>query len=337
MDIDNLYQQLTEYRFESTPPGGDYLREELVRTMEIMKNLPLSVRPAMTDGNPGGLVNLSVNVPTLIIPDLHGRRDFFFKAVTLPLYQGKSFLELMSEDRGNVVCVGDAFHGEAPVKERWERAYREFSDNYRKTRAIDDEMTDNLRLLQMILEVKSYYPLNFFFLKGNHENIANETGSGNYGFRKFVHEGEMVRLWVTRFLGDDCFSALYDYEKLLPLAARGDGFLVTHAEPEQVYTREQIIHAYENDEVIYGLTWTSNGEAEEGSVAGTLESFFPGRSESICFGGHRPTSSGYALRSDKRFVQINSPVTYPVAIVRQGEGFDPEEQIIKLPMDKLEV
>ncbi len=337
MDINNLINQLTEYCSVSVPPEGESLQEELSDIMEIMTNLPLSVRPTMENGRPGGLVSLSLNIPTLIIPDLHGRRDFFYKALTTPLYRGKNFLELMSEDRGNVVCVGDAFHGEAPVKDRWEKAYKEFSENYRKTKAIDQEMTDNLRLLQMIIEVQSYYPLNFFFLKGNHENIDNETGAGNYGFRKFVYEGEMVRLWVSRFLGDSCFTALYNYEKLLPLAARGDGFLVTHAEPDQVYTEEQIISAYENDEVIYGLTWTNNGDAEPGSVSGTLENLFPGRPESICFGGHRPAAGGYALRSENRFIQINSPISYPVAIVRQGEGFNPEDQIINLPMDNLEV
>ena len=333
MESQILKEQLEEYLSSSDPPEGSALGGDLTNTMQVMNSLPSSLRPRSNNSLPGGLVNLSLNIPTLIIPDLHGRRDFFYKAMNLPLYQGRNFLELLSEGRGNVVCVGDAFHGEAPVRERWEQAYREFSENYKSTRAIDQEMTDNLRLLQMILAVTALHPLNFFFLKGNHENIANETGYGNYGFRKFVQEGEMVRLWTERFLGTDCFSSLYTYEKTLPLVARGDGFMVTHAEPEEIYTVDEIINAAENEEVIYGLTWTNNGDAVPGSVGGTLENLFPGRKDTICFGGHRPVPGRYALRSDNRFIQINSPVSYPVAIVRRGEDFNPDEQIVQLPMD----
>jgi hypothetical protein len=191
-------------------------------------------------------------------------------------------------------------------------------------------MNDNLRLLEMIMLVKRSYPERFFFLKGNHENIANEMGEGNYPFRKFVLEGEMVKRWTEDFLGEECFRLLYEYEKLLPLAVRGDGFLVTHAEPLRAFSEEELINAYEDDDVLYGLTWTDNGEAEEGSVAGTLENFFPGRPDTVCFGGHRPVGGLYDLRGGQRYVQINHPVAQIVAFVRRGEDFSPEEQIIRI-------
>ena len=328
-----LAQKLKKLRDAKTPPGCDILEGELHTIIGLMSSPSWNVRPLDDSAAPGGLVRLEPNLPSLVIPDLHGRRDFFYRALTLPLYQGRNFLDLLAEKRGNVVCVGDAFHGEAPVRERWKAAYDEFLTGFRKRRAMNHEMADNLRLLQMIFSVMQEYPENFFFLKGNHENIDNELGRGNYPFRKFVNEGEMVKVWTRLFLGDNCLALLKQYENLLPLVAEGDGFLVTHAEPQRGFSRLEIINAYSDDDVLYGLTWTDNGEAQRGSVADTLESFFPERKGSICFGGHRPVNGFFALRNEDRYVQINHPVAQLVAIVRRGEDFFPDEQIVRLNTD----
>ena len=105
-----------------------------------------------------------------------------------------------------MVCVGDAFHGEAPVRDRWNEAYKEYLDGFRRGKAMAAEMADNLRLLEMVILLKLRFPRRFFFLKGNHENIANELGEGNYPFRKFVREGEMVTRWTMDFLGKSASS-----------------------------------------------------------------------------------------------------------------------------------
>jgi hypothetical protein len=328
-----LSQKLKKLRDAKTPPGCDVLEGELQNILDLMSSLTWGIRPPDDLMAPGGLVRLEPNIPTLVIPDLHGRRDFFYRALTLPLYQGRNFLDLLDEKRGNVVCLGDAFHGEAPVRERWRAAYDEFLTGFRKHRAMNHEMADNLRLLEMIFSVMQEYGEHFFFLKGNHENIDNEMGRGNYPFRKFVNEGEMVKVWAQRFLGDKCMALLKRYERLLPLAAEGDGFLVTHAEPERGFSRQEIINAYRDDDVLYGLTWTDNGDAQPGSVAETLDSFFPDRKESICFGGHRPVNGYFALRNEDRYVQINHPVAQLAAIIRRGEDFRPEEQIVRLDTD----
>ncbi|WP_319561317.1 metallophosphoesterase [Marispirochaeta sp.] len=321
---------MKKLRDSKSPPGCDVLEGELQSAIGIFNSLSWKVRPPDDSFGPGGLVRLLPNLPTLIIPDLHGRRGFFYQALTMPLFQGGSFLELLYEKKGSVVCVGDAFHGESPVRERWNEAYDEFLTGFKKRKAMNHEMADNLGLLQMILTLMQLFPENFFFLKGNHENIDNEFGRGNYPFRKFVNEGEMVKLWTQRFLGDNCLQLLKQYENLLPLAAEGDGFLVTHAEPAQGFSRDKIINAYRNDDVLYGLTWTDNGEAQSGSVAETLASFFPGRDRSICFGGHRPVNGYFSLRNGDRYIQINHPVAELVALVRRGEDFNPAEQIVRI-------
>jgi hypothetical protein len=61
--------------------------------------------------------------------------------------------------------------------------------------------------------------------------------------------------------------------------------------------------------VVYGLTWTDNDSAEEGSVKRMLDHYLgDGASEwGYYFGGHRPVSGSYNLRAGGRFVQIHDP------------------------------
>ncbi len=321
---------LARLRDSASTPKGAALATELRKTIDSLNGLSDEIRPAADSGMPGSLISLKSGLPTLIIPDLHGRRDFLYNALTIPLVKGDSFLRMLAQGTANVVCVGDAFHGEARVRGRWSLAYVEFMEGFVKHGSMDQEMSDNLRLLQMILVLLQSFPENFFFLKGNHENIANEMGEGNYPFRKFVNEGEMVKVWTEKFLGKECFDLIYDYEKTLPLAAVGERFLVTHAEPVRTFSRKELINAYEDDEVLYGLTWTDNEAAEEGSVEQTLDNLFPDHPSALCFGGHRPVNGLYALRASDRYIQINHPSEEIAAVVFRGEDFIPHKQIIRI-------
>ena len=85
-----------------------------------------------------------------------------------------------------------------------------------------------------------------------------------------------------------------------------------------------------NPDIISGLTWTDNEQAETGSVAHTLDAFFPGDRSSVMFGGHRPVPDTYLLHQMGRYVQINTPNRHVVAVIRSVEDFAPERDIIEL-------
>jgi len=289
------------------------------------------VRPPDSRGRPGGLVLLPVVEYVVIVPDLHARGDFLRAVIRTVVPGGSTTVEAdMNAGRAAVVCVGDAFHAEVRAIDRWRIAYREFLRGNVRSPAMDEEMSESLDLLLEVARLQTLYPLHFHFLKGNHENIANEWNDGNFPFRKFALEGEMVREWTLLALGRDLFNRIYRWEKCLPLAARGDRFLVTHAEPVRSYSPDEIVDAYMDPATIVGLTWTDNGQAEPDSVAGTLESFFPGVPGTRIFGGHRPVPDRYALRQDGRYVQINTPGKWVVAVHRSSDGFDAERDIIQL-------
>ena len=195
---------------------------------------------------------------------------------------------------------------------------------------MDEEMAEGLDVLEVVARFQIAYPANFHFLKGNHENIANEHGEGNFPFRKYAYEGDMVREWILEFAGEELLDAIYRWEKALPLAAVGNRFLVAHAEPRNAYTPRDIIDAYMQPDVIAGLTWTDNGQAEPDSAADTLAGFFPGDNGSLMFGGHRPVPGLYLLHQGGRYVQINTPGRWAVAMLRSIEDFEPERDIIEL-------
>ncbi len=287
-------------------------------------------RPRDRRGLPGGLVYLSDAEYYVIVPDLHARMDFFRAVMGWSYRGGRTVLEDLAFGRAQVVCVGDAFHSEARGRERWNKALGEYRGGWKRHRNMDEEMRENLGLLEMICLVKSWFPRNFHFLKGNHENIDNEMGHGNYPFRKFVEEGDMVKSWMLRFYGEETVRRVYYWEKSLPHMAAGENFLVTHCEPSRDFYRDEVINANIFPDVIYGLTWVDNDQAQPGSAAGTLREFFGKAADARIFGGHRPVIGRFALRQEGAFVQINTPNDWVVAAFTGMEGFDPETNIIKI-------
>ncbi|MDC7225705.1 MAG: metallophosphoesterase [Spirochaetales bacterium] len=309
-------------------PEADALQNNLEAAISTM--LHENNRPRTRSGKAGSLVRLSPGGYYIIVPDLHGRTGFFNTVMNWKGFSGRTVLTDMEEGFARVICVGDAFHSEIRGKKRWGRAMQEWIGGYKKHRNIDQEMKENLGLLEMIATVKTAFPDNFHFLKGNHENIANEQAEGNFPFRKYAHEGEMVKLWVQMFMGMDVFDTIYKWEKTLPLLAEGPDFLVCHSEPGRVIGRDEVINAYDNSEVIYSLTWTDNDRAESGSAAGTLNNFDKHIPASRIFGGHRAVKGLYSSRQDGRYIQINRPDKWLIAAFTDMQVFNPERDIIRL-------
>ncbi|MBI9103489.1 MAG: metallophosphoesterase [Spirochaetales bacterium] len=311
-------------------PELSELLEVLSGGIETLRNENPVIRPVGRGGSPGGLVRLKPECYYVIIPDLHGRLDFFHGVMSWTGFSGQPVISDMAEGRAQVICVGDAFHSESRGRERWQKALKEYAGGFKKHKHMDREMGENLGLLEMINLVKITYPEHFHFLKGNHENIANEKGEGNFPFRKYAYEGEMVKHWVQNILGMEAFDLIYRWEKALPLLAEGAGFLVTHCEPGRTLTPAEVINCYENPDVIFNLTWIDNNQAEPGSTAGTLKSFGKDIQTGRIFGGHRPVKGYYDLRQDGLYVQINTPNEWVIAAFGNILEFLPDKNIVCL-------
>lgn len=333
--IHELEERLGSIAAMDTPPTPAELTDVVSAGVAAMGEEGESTRPPDEEGSPGGLVYLVRDTPTVVLPDIHGRRELIMATMEFSLSPwgvDMRLIDALAEAEAQLVFVGDYVHGEGRAIERWNRAYEEYRGGYSRREAMDLEMTESLGVVMMVAALKDSFPRMVHGLKGNHENISNEYREGNYPFRKFVDEGAMVADYMDRFYAGDAVSSVYRFEKSLPLMAVGRNFLVSHAEPVRPFTPGEIVNGLRSEEVVAGLTWTANGQAAPGSVGETLSHFFRGESEQAYhFGGHRPIESRYALRAQGRYVQLHNPDRYIAAILPADGTIDLERDVEELP------
>ena len=328
MKSEILKKSLNSIYSRKAVPDRNMLFEKLQTVTDILFNEPENIRPRNNDDFPGGLLRIK-NLPAFIIPDLHGRVDFLLTLLASS-FKGNNIFNMLDKGEIQIICLGDAMHGERRAAERWINAAREYNSGYKNHELMDMEITESFSVLETVLDLKTAYPDRFHFLKGNHENIRNIEDGGNHPFRKFASEGEMTKKYVEKFYGEDFIESLYIYEKQLPLLAAGSSYLVSHAEPGIFYPEDMIINSFLYPDLVHDLTWTANDEAEEGSVDRMLESFFGTSENTVYFGGHRINYSLYNLRANGKFIQINNPSEFAAAYIENGNSFLPDRDIFFL-------
>ena len=237
------------------------------------------------------------------------------------------------------MSVGDILHTERGTRERWAAAQIEFLRDIFTGPAISAEMQEGLSLLCALLELKKAFPAYVHILKGNHENILNETGGGDFAFRKFVDEGEMCRCFIQEYYGDDILYLMNCVEKNLPLFYFGKNCSVSHAEPMRAFSRQELVNAKNDEEVVRGLIWTGNGEAEEMSARVTVQNLFEigegGVPKGYLYlGGHRPVHGNYKALQDGFYIQIHNPSKQNVVFVKPERAINLETDIINVARNK---
>lgn len=312
-------------------PGLDELSSITEKTLRLLQTENADIRPPGSSGVSGGYVCLSGEIiPSVIVPDLHGRGNFVlnvlksFPGVLSDFFSARctgTILDLLYAGEINLIFLGDAFHSESRGRLRWIKAYKEFLTGKILSKYMLSEMKENFSVMEMIMLLKNSFPRNVHFLKGNHENIKNSFSGGNYPFCKFTDEGEMTRVFTEKYFGSVFLDLYAEMELSLPVFISGPGFLVSHSEPARFFPEEEIINARQFPEVVAGLTWTDNGSASVNAVPEMLSFYQRDFPEALYFGGHRPVSDRYALRAAGRFVQIHNPDKQNVAVVCPGEDF----------------
>jgi hypothetical protein len=330
--ITAIQERLKNIYTRSTPPQAEEYTKLVNSINKVLDNEEEAMRPRDSKGRPGGIINLKKDIPTLVMPDLHARMDFLFSTMLYQDAQGVSVLQKLAGNKLQVVCVGDGFHSEGKFAERWKKAFDEFQNLYRTRKHMDAEMRASMGVMEMVMELKGAFPGNFHFLKGNHENITNENGGGNFPFRKYAYEGAMVLEYVKRFYGDEFIRAYYNFEKNLPLLCIGRHFLISHAEPNQFYDHKKVINYRYDPDVVAGLTWTDNNTAAEGSVMKMIQYYLPEEVwwRGMYFGGHRPVAGTYNVRADGKYVQLHNPLKFYVTVIEVEGEIDLEKNIIEI-------
>jgi hypothetical protein len=320
-------------------PDQELLLASIEQATEILLSYPEILRPRTILGNPGGIVALP-QAESLIIPDLHGRADFL-SGVLGAVAPGQGTLrvqDLLKENRISLVCLGDVLHTEGQAAgNRWLRAAtRLLSESDHGSAAnpdLEEEMSESLAALILVLRCIAAYPGVFFCLKGNHDNMGNLDSDGDKPFYKYAFEGAMGAAWFSSKYGEPLLKALRKYERSLPLVAAGRRFFASHAEPRKAVEPLDILEYSNKPELVYDLIWTGNGEADPGSVGKSIAALRPwiedrtglsmaDPAQIYWFAGHRPVSDGLKVRQVDRFVQIHDPGKNQVVWMDRKGEFD---------------
>ena len=322
-------------------PSHEFISSLAEKASTVLENETASYRPADMNGKPGSLLELD-SLPAIIVPDLHARPYFIEHILNYSLsydfcgadnyvFKKITVEQALEEKLVNLICVGDAIHTELTA-DRWLCIENEFAAGKHCGTFMKAEMQECLSTLCAVMNLKCKYRDNFHFLKGNHENILNETAGGDFAFCKYADEGEMVKTFISDYYGDDVLYLISCWEKALPLVACGSNYVVSHAEPMSVYTRRQLIDARYDSEVVSGLIWTRNGQVKKNTAEGIIKNLLPSGNaeESFYFAGHRPVYEKYALRQNGRFIQIHNTRCENIALVSNKKVFDPDTDIISV-------
>jgi hypothetical protein len=317
----------------SPPPQAELASALAAARASLALEAP-ALRPRDRADLPGGILNLP-RLPTAILPDLHARPDFLAAALAWkPPRLSASLAQLLEAGEASLVCLGDLFHSEAEgAAAVWKAASLEYLSGWERRGAMDTEMGRALAVALLVLRCKAAFPARFHCLKGNHDNIANEEGRGDHPFYKYAMEGEMASSWFLESYGRELLSAYREFELDLPLVARGERFVASHAEPAFALSEADIVEYRRRPEVVEALIWTPNDGAEAGSVSASLLSLLGSRAEgALWFGGHRPIEAGlrYQLRAGGRYVQFHAPGKRRLAWLDPGRNPDPERDILSL-------
>ena len=371
------FNEIENFLLQKKLPDYSEFFDVLNEVTEVLENEDESYRPKNEDGKCGSLIDFqNEDKLTLVVPDLHARPDFLLNILSAGVQKlldekeidflfGKndaaedtasklSVFDMLCKDLIRLVFMGDILHSENN-RLRWYEIEDEFEQKKYCGEKMCSEMGEGLSLLFCLCKLKSVFPKNIHILKGNHENILNRTGDGDYGFKKFVDEGEMCHLFVRNHYGDDILFLIHCFENDLPLVFVSKNVVVSHAEPKISVSKKEIINARKSAQIIYAFTWTANGEAEEGSVSQIIknlvcddeketevenkdeiqteyenENVNQDENNYVYLAGHRPVKDNFALRQGGRFIQIHNVKKQNVAVVKFWKKFYPENDIVSV-------
>lgn len=321
--LDSLESFETFAEKKELEPKESY-EESLDRAIEALKDTE-------------GIVELkNQDVPTIVISDLHARRDFLANVLSQKDRDGKTVLELLKAGKINVICLGDGMHSEDS------KNWNVFDPNPEKgeghmelnPKKLEKEMVASLGLMKMVMDLKSAFPDAFHYVRGNHDDISGEiSGFMKYVPEEFGGESGVVKWWTKHHFGQDLLKKWAEFESLLPLVVKGKGFVASHTVPEMPLTNQQINSRDKN--AAWQLLWTDNTEFSD-LEPGPQQIFQEnlknlGAADSVWIIGHRKAfQRKYRHQFNGRLIQINSSQKQIVAVLDPSEAFNPEKNIFDL-------
>ena len=258
-------QELREFSKRTELEPAEVYKETLENATEILR------------GTEGIKELPNQSIPTIIIPDLHARREHLVNILEKQDQFGATVLERLQKGELNLVCLGDGWHSEN--KKDWQEGAIErepvdpnLSLLIPSEKAVNRDMVKSLGMMKMIQELKTQNPDNFHYIRGNHDDVMGSEGEIERDYGKYgINQTGVARDWVRNNyeFGENFLRQYVEWEKSLPLVVKGRSFVASHSAVNKnlAYVKKEDILKRERS-VPYGFTWTDNtkeGEKAESS------------------------------------------------------------------------
>ena len=190
------------------PPGEALTIIREVNT--ILANEPR--RKKAESGEPGALIELPDKQRLLIAGDLHAMVDNF-----LVILSENCLLSHLDADRACLIILGDAVHPEDP-KEM-------------------ENMDSSILMMDLIFMMKTHFPENFFYLRGNHDTFDNSLSKTG------VSQGVLMKKRLKELRGDEYVVEMQRFYDLLPMVMKTSSCVACHAAPpRKSISRKKLIN-----------------------------------------------------------------------------------------------
>ena len=119
---------------ENKLPSHDYLFNLSEAVSSLLEEEKTAYRVPSSKDFVGGLLDFQKdNIPLVVVPDMHGRRQFLLNIINYHLpsnFCGEdiSIIDALEKGLIRLIFVGDILHTERNTKERWKRAQEDFQN-----------------------------------------------------------------------------------------------------------------------------------------------------------------------------------------------------------------
>lgn len=189
---------------------------------EIVENDPFA--PKNKFGKAGGLIHLPDDITPIVIGDLHAQVNNLLKILS-----ENYLIECLYANTACLIILGDAVHSEVS---------REMED-----------MESSVLMMDLIFKLKSYFPNNIFYLRGNHDSFDPELSKNG------VSQGLLMQQTLFDLRGAPYIKEMKKFYNNLPYVVRNSFFYACHAGPPmKKVTLKEIINIHDRPDIIKDIT-----------------------------------------------------------------------------------
>lgn len=245
----------------------DELKNELRTCIQTITNLPEQLRPRTTDGEAGGLIDLSgTDKEVYIMGDVHGNLHNLKMAFETDELMGK-----IQRNEAVLILLGDLVHEDRV--------------------GYLTEMQPSLSIFEFVVHLINQYPGNIIYTMGNHDTFDP------YLTKSGIKQGLYFYQAILDSRDEEYAGLMQEMFESLPVMVQHDQFLAVHAGPIRGgCTREHVVEIKKYPEDYWQLIWNrmnmigsipNRKEYDHNDIEATREAF--GKDQSCYFiVGHNP-------------------------------------------------